>query len=200
MVRSLKRVVPVFAAAVLLSTLGCANLLNMPAGAPSRTASQPTDIYAGETARLEQRIDQDPDSSRAKRAHLRLAKLYRHHNNYRRNYIKAHQHMQAYFRLEKNITAEDTHDWIAALREIALLSRELERQRQETAKLQQKLKKAQISGGAARHSNRALKEKERELMEKNASLEATNQDLRQTIEMLKRLDQRLEEKRRILQN
>lgn len=200
MITTIKRSVLVSVCALCLPIYGCTHLLHTETGPSEQTASPPADVYTRETVRLEQIVRQAPHSSQAKKAHLRLAELYRHHNNYRRNYTKAHHHMQAYIRLEENITAEGTHNWIAALREIVLLSQELEKQRQAAAKLRQKLKKAEISGGAARHSNRALKEKEIKLMEKNASLEATNQELRQTIEMLKRLDQRLEEKRRVLNN
>ena len=187
--------------AMLLSTFGCAHLLNTEKGTQQRQSdAQPGDIYSREIARLDQIVIKSPTSSRAKKAHLRLAELYLNHNNYRRNYHKAHRHMQAYVRLEKNITSEETHNWIAALREIVLLSEELESRNQQIAKLQGKLKKAQRQGGAVQHSNRVLKQKEVELMERNATLEATNQKLLQTIEMLKRLDQRLEEKRRVLNN
>ena len=186
---------------ILISISGCTHLSN-PGQNPQQdqAASEPVDIYSREIGRLDKIVQESPNSNRAKKAHLRLAGLYLNHNNYRRNYHMAHQHMQAYVKLEKHIASEETRNWIAALREIVILSQELESSHQEMANLQDKLKKAQRYGGSVKRSNRALKQKEIELMEKNANLEATNQKLLQTIEMLKRLDQRLEEKRRVLNN
>jgi hypothetical protein len=191
----------VMALSILFSISGCTHLLNQAKDTrQSRSASQPEDIYSREITKLEKIAKKSPNSSRAGRAHLRLAELYLNHNNYRRNYHKAHKHMQAYVRLEKNITDEDTLNWVAALREIVLLSHEVDSRNKQIARMQGQLKKAHSYGGAVKRSNRALKQKEVELLEKNASLEATNQKLRQTIEMLKHLDSRLEEKRKNLSN
>ena len=191
----------VIALSLFFSISGCTHLFNLEKDTQQpQSASQTEDIYSREITRLNKIVKESPNSSRAGKAHLRLAELYLNHDNYRRNYHKAHKHMQAYVRLEKNITDEDTLNWIAALREIVLLSHEVDSRNKQIAKMQGQLKKAQRNGGAVRRSNRALKQKEVELMEKNANLEATNQKLLQTIEMLKRLDQRLEEKRRVLNN
>ena len=201
MILSLKMFSFILVLSILISVSGCTHLSSLGKDSQqNQAASQPEDIYSREIARLEKIVKINPKSRQAKKAHLRLAELYLNHNNYRRNYHKAHKHMQAYVKLEKNITSDQTHNWIAALGEIVLLSRELESRNQEIASLQGKLKKAQRYGGSVKRSNQALKKKEIELMERNADLEVTNQKLLQTIEMLKRLDQRLEEKRRVLNN
>ncbi len=201
MIQSLKTVTFILVLSIIISVSGCTHLSNLGKDPqPDQAAAQPQDIHSREIARLDKIVKKSPNSSRAKKAHLRLAKLYLNHNNYRRNYHKAHKHMQAYVKLEKHITSEDTHNWIAALREIVLLSQDLESRNQKIAKLQVQLKKSRRYGGSVQRSNQALKQKEIELIEKNANLEATNQKLLQTIEMLKRLDQKIEEKRRVLNN
>jgi len=187
--------------AMLFVFQGCTHMDNLARYRQSApTASPSGEVYSREMARLEQIVVKKPNSIQAKNAHLRLAELYLYHNNFRRNYLKAHEHMQAYISLEKGKLGESTHNWIAALREIDLLSREIDSRNLQIAKLQGRLERAEKEKGAISRSKRALIEKEAELRATNSRLKASNQKLQQTIEMLKRLDQRLEEKRQHLIN
>ena len=197
----LKKIKSMAVLAVFLMVLGCSHTSNIGKGAESSVgAPRAEDAYASEILRLKKIVSKSPNSQQAKKAHLKMARLYLNHNNYRRNYRKAHEHMQAYRRLEKGVTDEQTHNWIAVLREIELLSEELENRNRQMIQIQGELEKAKREKGSIKQSHRQLVQMEMELREENSRLEAHNQKLRQNIEMLKRLDRRLEEKRRHLTN
>jgi len=198
---SLHKMIVPWVLAMLFGFQGCTHMTNLERDHQTALNASPTeDVYSREMARLDQIVRKKPNSIQAKKAHLRLAELYLNHNNFRRNYLKAHEHMQAYIRLEKGRLDESTHNWIAALREIDLLSQEIDSRNRQIAKLQGRLEKAEKEKAAINHSKRAMQKKEAELRETNGRLEASNQKLQQTIEMLKRLDKRLEEKRQHLNN
>ena len=197
----IKKIRTVSVLAAFLMLLGCSHTANISRGTDTSPNARITDnAYSKEMMRLKQIILKKPKSQQAKTAHLKIARLCINHNNYRRDYRKAHAHMQAYLRLEKGTTDEQTHNWIAVLREIELLSEELENQNQQLVVIQTKLKKAKQEKGSISRSHRQLVQTETQLREENSRLEASNQKLQQTIEMLKRLDRRLEEKRRHLNN
>ena len=187
--------------ALVLMILGCSHTSNLGKG-ENEAAHVVTaeDAYSKEILRLKKIVLKNPNSQPAKKAHLTMARLYANHNNYRRDYRQAHAHMQAYIKLEKGNPDKQTHNWIAVLREIELLSQELENRNQLLMELQSQLDKANREKGSIKKSHRQLAQKEMALREKNSRLEASNQKLQQTIEMLKHLDRRLEEKRRHLKN
>ena len=151
------------------------------------------DPYAREIDTLNQVVKQNPPSSRAKKAHLELARLYSNHNNQRRNYYKAMKHLEAYVSLEDSAANDEAKDWLAALKEINRLSKEIRQ-------VKKQLKKSNRSRAALTKTNRKLTREEIKLRKKNRQLEESNQKLQKTIEMLKNLDQRLEEKRRTFNN
>ena len=151
------------------------------------------DPYSREIVELNQVVKQNPPSSKTKKAHLELARLYSNHNNHRRNYYKAMKHLEAYVNLEDSAADDETLDWLAALKEITRLSKEIRQ-------VKKKLKKSNTSRTALTKTNRKLTREEIKLREKNRQLEESNQKLQKTIKMLKNLDQRLEEKRRNFNN
>ena len=151
------------------------------------------DQNSQEIVELNQVVKQNSQSSKAKNAHLKLARLYTDHNNHRRNYYKAIKHLEAYIILDESPADDETLNWLAALKEINHLSKEITR-------VQKQLKKSNRSRAALTKTNRKLTREEIKLREKNRKLEESNQKLHKTIEMLKNLDQRLKEKRRNFNN
>jgi chromosome segregation ATPase len=151
------------------------------------------DSCSREIVELNQVVKQNPPSSNTKKAHLELARLYSNHNNHRRNYYKAMQHLEAYVNLENSAADDEMLDWLAALKEIDRLSKEIRQ-------VEKKLKKSNTSRTALTKTNRKLTREEIKLRERNRQLEESNQKLQKTIKMLKNLDQRLEEKRRNFNN
>jgi chromosome segregation ATPase len=152
-----------------------------------------SDQYSQEIVELNHVVWQNSESSEAKMAHLKLAKLYSDYNNHRRNYGKALKHLEAYIILENSVADDETMNWMAALKEIDHLSKEI-------TQVKKQLKKSNRSKVALTKTNRKLTREEIKLREKNRKLEESNQKLKKTIEMLKNLDQRLEEKRKNFNN
>ena len=188
-----KMTLPIFLALVCVTT-ACSHTMNATRDdSASKTAPAVNDQYSREIVKLNQVVKQNSQTSKTKNAHLKLARLYSSHNNHRRNYYKAMKHLEAYVNLEDSAANNETLDWLAALREINRLSKEIRQ-------VKRKLKKSNTSRTALTKSNRKLTREEIKLREKNRQLEESNQKLQKTIEMLKNLDQRLEEKRRNFNN
>ena len=189
----LKMNLSVFLALVFVIS-ACSHTMNaskddsVPTSAPSAG-----DQSSREIVELNQLVKQNSQPGEAKKAHLRLAQLHTNHNNHSRNYHKAMKHLQAYVNLENSKADKETLDWLAALKEINRLSREI-------TQVQKELKKSNKSRTALTKTNRKLTREEIKLREKNRQLEESNRKLHKTIEMLKNLDQRLEEKRRNFNN
>ena len=180
--------------ALVVAFSGCSHMMNFgkattdSGGRPSAGAD-----YASEIIELEQVIYQNPKSTEAKNAHLKLAQLYSDHNNRHRNYHLALKHLEAYIILEESLVDGETLNWLASLKEINRLAKEITR-------VQKQLEKSNKTKLAFKRTNRKLTREEIKLREKNRRLEASNQKLKNTIEMLNNLDQRLEEKRRNFNN
>ncbi len=154
------------------------------------------DEYSREIAKLNKLLPQNPKSSAAKQIHLKLARLYSDHDNHNRNYQKALAHLQAYIRLDKSKVNGDTLNWLASLKEIDRLSKEIRARKRQIGKMQKEIKQSKKEKAALIRSNHKLRREEINLRDKTRKLEESNLKLQKTIEMLKNLDQRLEEKRR----
>lgn len=182
-----------FLAVVFLIT-ACYHTTNVTKTSPASTPTPvKNDRYTQEIVRLNHVVRQNSQPARTKKAHLKLAKLYSDHNNRQRNYRKALEHLEAYIILEDSAADADTMNWVAALKEIDRLSKEI-------ILVKKKLKRTDRAKIALKKTNRKLTREEIKLREKNRRLEESNQKLQKTIEMLKNLDQRLEEKRRNFNN
>lgn len=189
----LKMNLPAFLTLVFVIA-ACSHTMNVRKDDSAATgAPAADDHYAREIVDLNQVVQQNSQSSEVKKAHLKLARLYANHNNHGRNYHKAMQHFQAYVHLEDSKADDETLDWLAALKEIKRLSKEI-------TQAQKALKESNMSRTALTKTNRKLTREEIKLREKNRQLEESNQKLQKTIEMLKNLDQRIEEKRRNFNN
>jgi chromosome segregation ATPase len=190
------RNLPVVIALVVLF-IGCSHTMNS-GRATAESASQPVTngTYAEEIRELNQVIVKNSESAAAKNAHLKLAHLYLDHRNQGRNYHKALKHLRAYMILEKSTVDGETLNWLASLNEIDRLSKEITAQHQQIGKMQDQLKQSKKTKLALSRTNSKLTREEINLREKNRRLEESNQNLKKTIELLKNLDQRLEEKRK----
>ena len=177
---------------LVLVLSGCASMFGKTSSA---SPEQPVgnDKYSKEIVELNHVVRQDSRSSKAKKAHLKLARLYSDHNNRRRDYRKALEHLEAYVILDDSNTDDETMNWMAALKEIDRLSKEI-------SQVQKQLDKTNKTKTALKRTNRKLTREEIKLREQNRTLEESNQKLQKTIEMLKNLDRRLEEKRRNFNN
>ena len=183
----------VFLAIVCLPT-ACFHTTNVTKTSPASTSTPAkSGQYTQEIVRLNHVVRQNSQPARVKMAHLELAKLYTDHNNRQRNYRKALEHLEAYIILEDSAADTDTMNWMAALKEIDRLSKEI-------TLVERKLKKTDKAKMALKKTNRKLTREEIKLRKKNRQLGESNQKLQKTIEMLKNLDQRLEEKRRNFNN
>ena len=177
---------------------GCVHTTNSStnAAAPETTAPAADDHYSREIAKLNQLVTKKSNSSTTKEAHLKLARLYANHKNPNRNYQKALVHLQACIRLDKSKADEETLNWLASLKEIDRLSKEVDSQNRQIGKIQKKLAQSKKEKSALTRTNLKLRREEISLRDKTRKLEESNLKLQKTIEMLKNLDQRLEEKRR----
>ncbi|MGD9043016.1 MAG: hypothetical protein PVG06_04845 [Desulfobacterales bacterium] len=180
---------------------GCAHLTD--SETDTSTAPSPTvanDQYSQEIVELNQVVKQNPNPAKAKKAHLELAQLYSNYKNPRRNYQKALKHLKVYSASEDAAKDEETRNWLAALKEIDRLSKEIVTQNKQIHHLQSQIEKSKKAKLALKNSNRKLTSEEMKLREKNRKLEESNQKLQKTIERLKNLDKRLEEKRKSFNN
>ncbi len=180
---------------------GCSHTTNS-----ARTSSAPpsppaagkvaNDKYGREIAKLNQIVKVNKKSSATKEAHLKLARLHSDHKNNNRNYQKALKHLQTYIRQDNARVDGDTLNWLASLKEIARLSKEVNTQNRQIGQMKKKLAQSKNETSALTRTNHKLRREEISLRDKTRKLEESNLKLQKTIEMLKNLDQRLEEKRR----
>ena len=187
--------------ALVLVLTGCSNTQNI-SQKPSSPTGQPiaNDKYSREIMELNQVISKNSKSAEAKKAHLRLAHLYSDHKNHLRNYQKSLKHLKFYVILEESPVDGETLDWMASLKEIDRLSKEIATQHRQIKKMENQLQQSKKAKLALSRTNHKLTREEINLREKNRKLQESNQNLRKTIEMLKNLDQRLEEKRKNFNN
>jgi len=173
---------------------GCSHTTNS-AKTPAASANPPAaeNKYSHEIVALKSVVQQNSNAAETKKAHLELAHLYLNHKNPQRNYQQALEHLRTYFAIEDVSINEDTLNWMAALKEIDRLSEEI-------TQAQNELEKANQTTLAVQRTNQKLTREEIMLREKNRKLEESNQKLEKTIELLKNLDQRLEEKRKTFTN
>ena len=187
--------------ALAIAFIGCSHTMNS-GNTTKESASQPVanDKYTAEILALKQVILKNSKSTEAKDAHLKLAHLYYDHKNHRRSYHKALEHLKAYVSMEKSAVNGETLNWMASLKEIDRLSKEIATQHEQINKMKKQLSQSKQTKLALTRTNQKLTREEINLREKNRKLEESNQNLRKTIEMLKNLDQRLEEKRKNFTN
>jgi len=173
-----------------LAFTGCSHTTSVNRESSATAGQQQTaeEKYASEIKALDEIIRQDSNSGEAKNAHLKLARLYSDHNSQSRNFHKALQHLEAYMMLEESSINGETLNWLTSLKEIDRLSDEISR-------VQKQLEESNKTNLALKRTNHKLTREEINLRDKNRRLEESNQKLQQTIEMLKRLDRRIEEKR-----
>jgi hypothetical protein len=186
---------------VVLVFSGCAHLTN--SGKDTSAAPGPsvaTDQYSQEIVELNHVIQQNSNPTKVIKAHLELAQLYSNYKNPRRNYQKALRHLKVYSASKDSAENDETRNWMAALKEIDRLSKEIVTRNKQILQLQSQFDKSKKAKLAIKKSNRKLTSEEIKLREKNRKLEESNQKLQKTIEMLKNLDKRLEEKRKNFNN
>lgn len=174
---------------------GCSHMTN---SANKPPAAENT--YAREIVERKNVVQQNSSAAETKKAHLELAQLYANHKNPQRNYQKAFEHLRTYIAIADASINEETLNWMAALKEIDRLSEEIRRLTEEIARAQKELEKSSQATLALQRTNQKLTREEIMLREKNRKLEESNQKFEKTIEMLKNLDQRLEEKRQTFTN
>ena len=186
--------------ALVVAFSGCSHMMNS-TKVTSDPASQQVanDKYAKEILTLNQVIQNDSKSAEAKNAHLKLVHLYLDHNNHRRNYQKALKHLKSYIILEESSVDGEMLNWMASLKEIDRLSKQIASQHQQIHKIQVQLNQSKKTKLALSRTNHQLTREEINLREKNRKLEESNQNLKKTIEMLKNLDQKKKKKRRTFQ-
>ena len=187
--------------ALVIALSGCYHTMNS-GNTTKDSASQPVadDTYSREIMELNQVIAKNSKSAEAKNAHLKLAHLYSDHKNHLRNYQKSLDHLKLYIILEESTIDGETLNWMASLKEIDRLSKEIATQQQQMRKMTNQLNQSKKEKLALSRTNQKLTREEINLREKNRKLEESNQNLKKTIEMLKNLDQRLEEKRKNFNN
>ena len=180
---------------------GCTHTTNS-ANTTKNPANRPVagDKYSREIQELNQIILRNSNPAETKKAHLRLARLYSDHKNHLRNYQKSLNHLKFYIILEKSNVDGETLSWMASLKEIDRLSKEIAVQHQQITKMKDQLKQSKKAKLALSRTNHKLTREEISLRKKNRKLQESNQNLRKTIERLKNLDQRLEEKRKNFKN
>ncbi len=129
------------------------------------------DAYPSEIARLETLVRENPGSAKAGRAQYELALRYMSHENPKPDYDKALQNLESYARSNPE-QAEDAEiqDRLAMLYELKRRSRD-----RRIAKLETELEQSRQA---------------------NLKLQADNAELNKRIELLKVLDQAVEEKRK----
>jgi predicted RNase H-like nuclease (RuvC/YqgF family) len=187
--------------ALIIAFSGCSHMMN-PGKTIEDSASQPVanDKYATKIRELNQIIQNNSKSTEAKNAHLKLARLYSDHKNQSPNYHRALDHLRAYMNMEESPVDGEMLNWMASLKEIDRLSKEITAQHHQINTLKDQLEKSKKAKLALSRTNHKLTREEINLREKNRNLEESNQNLKKTIEMLKDLDERLEEKRKIFSN
>ena len=130
-------------------------------------------------------------------AHTNAIHLYIYSKNPNRDYQKALNHLEIYASLEPELAGDpDVESWYAVLKEMERLSNKIEELNGKIQKSQQQMLALNKNNRKLVHKNKKYQKTNLKLAEKNQRLELSNAKLAKTIEMLKKLDQRLEEKRK----
>lgn len=191
--------------AVTAGVLGCANTPEPSPPVvyvPSISDLQP-DEYPGEIDKYHQLIQSDLHLDIQQRAHLYLASLYFSPMNPNRDYKLALKHLETYALFDPDfVNGVDPRLLLAAIIELERLSAIADAQSKAIQALNQEAEMLKIQTSASRGSNydtqkanRKLKKRIGRLQKKIRNLETSNAQLNKTIEMLSKLDSRLEEKR-----
>jgi chromosome segregation ATPase len=159
--------------AVFAFLVGCAQVQN---------SNDKPDKYATEIASLETVILENPGSSKSWQAHYQLAQLYLNHENPWRDYEKSLDHMQIYAR-HKPASATDANlqNWISVLKQLQYQSPKLAIKNQEIEQLSAELEQSKLEVHTLQQANS-------QLVKQKASLDSK-------IDILKTVDQGVEEKR-----
>lgn len=167
--------------AVLSFLAGCTQLREpvISVSEPRIVSQQP----AVQIVMLESIVFHNPDSPKSWQAHYRLAQLYYSYKNPYRNYQKALEHLEQYLPHQNDAELDpDLQDWLLVLKEIQNQSPTIESQNRQieqlTARLEDFTKTNLFVEGL------------------NSSLEEENAELTMKVEVLKTLDQSVEEKRK----
>jgi len=135
-----------------------------------------------ETLRLEILTREHPKTSVRAQSHLQLAFLFVNYRNPELDYNRAFREMKSYFSLTPaNNQPDDFRNWLAVLQEIDLLSKDRTEMGNKNQALKTHIENLQNSLDEFHEAN------------KNLCDEVAN--LKETIEILKRLDRQMEEKR-----
>jgi hypothetical protein len=191
--------------AITAVVLGCANTPDPNPSAvyvPSISTLQPEE-YPGEIEKYHQLIQSDLHLGVQQRAHLYLASLYFSPMNPNRDYKLALKHLETYALYDPDfVNGVDPRLLLAAIIEIERLSDIADAQSKAIRALNQEAEMLKIQASASRGSNydthkanQKLKRRIGRLQKKIRNLENSNAQLNKTIEMLSKLDSRLEEKR-----
>jgi hypothetical protein len=165
---------------VLSFLVGCAQF-HQPVGPisePTIVSQQP----AVQIAMLESIVFHNPDTPKSWQAHYQLSQLYYSFKNPSRDYQKALEHLELYLPHNRDAVLDpDLQNWLLVLREIQTQSPTIESQNRQidqlTARLEDFTKTNLFVEGL------------------NSTLEEENAELTMKVEVLKTLDQSLEEKR-----
>jgi hypothetical protein len=139
--------------------------------------------YSAEIARLEAKISERPGSAESWEAHYELAQLYLNHENPWRDYKKSLENLQIYARHQPT-SAHDANlqNWLSVLKEVQYVSPKLAIKNQEIEQLTVELEQS-------KQEVLTLQEANRQLAEQTANLGSK-------IDILKTVDQGVEEKRK----
>jgi hypothetical protein len=167
--------------AVLSFLAGCTQLRE-----PVISVSEPTIVSqqpAVQIAMLEAIVFHNPDSPKSWQAHYRLAQLYYSYKNPYRNYQKSLEHLELYLpHQEDAVPDHDLQNWLLVLREIQNQSPTIESQNRQIEQLAGRLEDFTKTNLFVEGLN--------------STLEEENAELTMKVEVLKTLDQSVEEKRK----
>ena len=191
--------------AITAVVLGCANTPEpiAPAVYVTSISTLQPEAYAGEIDKYHQLIQSDLHLDIQQRSHLYLASLYFSPMNPNRDYKLALKHLETYALFDPDfVNGVDPRLLLAAIIELERLSAIADAQSKAIQALNQEAEMLKIQASASRGSkydtqkaNRKLKKRIGRLQKKIRNLETSNAQLNKTIEMLSKLDSRLEEKR-----
>ena len=191
--------------AITAVVLGCANTPEPmpPAVYVTSISTLQPEAYAGEIDKYHQLIQSDLHLDIQQRSHLYLASLYFSPMNPNRDYKLALKHLETYALFDPDfVNGVDPRLLLAAIIELERLSAIADAQSKAIQALNQEAEMLRIQASASRGSkydtqkaNRKLKKRIGRLQKKIRNLETSNAQLNKTIEMLSKLDSRLEEKR-----
>jgi hypothetical protein len=196
---------PLLLCAISAVVFGCANTLEpcSPAVYVSSISALQPEEYPGEIDKYRRLIQSDLHLGIQQRAHLYLASLYFSPMNPNRDYKLALKHLETYALFDPDfVNGVDPRLLLAAIIELQRLSATADAQSKAIQALNQEIQILKIQASASRGSkydtqkaNQKLKWKIGRLQKRIRNLETSNAQLNKTIEMLSKLDSRLEEKR-----